>query len=420
MDNKALAPKSEGRKPRLLFLAHTFPHPPDGGVFIRTFNIRRTLSESFDVTTLCFDRKGALAPLAEREADMEAMRRFGPVEVVPLPQDGNRTRAVADHVRSLLGRRVFTYYKHDSAAFERSLRRLLDEEDFDIVHVDSLDLSRFLPLLNGLPVVCTHHNVESKLLRDRASTETGARRAYVLVQASLQEREERRFCPSVALNVAVSDSDRDAIHALAPDSRVETVPNGVDTDLLTPDWSADQHGIVFVGGLGWFPNRNALDWFCEEILPVLRASGGAVPVQWVGRAGESEISRYQQTCGVSLTGYVEDVRPFLRDAACYVIPMRVGGGTRLKLLDAWAMGKAVVSTSQGVEGTKARHGENVWIADSPEAFAAGVQRVLEDNDLRNRLGREGRKTVERLYSWEVIGRRQADLYRSVLDDFNAR
>lgn len=420
MESRLQEDATRGRKPSLLFLAHTFPYPPDGGVFIRTYNIRRLLAESFRVTTLCFDRKGASVPLDERDADIDAMRTFGPVEVVRLPQDRSRLRTVMDHARSLVGRRVFTYYKHDSAEFERSLRRLLDEEDFDIVHLDSLDLSRFLPLLKGLPVVCTHHNVESELLRDRARTERGARRAYVLAQRSLQVQEERRWCPNVALNVTVSVRDGAAIRALAPDSRVATVPNGVDTDLLSPDWAVDQKGIVFVGGLGWFPNRDALDYFCEDILPILRSRVGDVRVQWVGRAPEKEIERYRDSCGVTLTGYVEDVRPYLEESACYVIPMRVGGGTRLKLLDAWAMGKAVVSTSQGVEGTEARHGENAWIADSPEAFADGVHRVLIDRALRHRLGHEGRLTVEKLYSWEVIGRWQAELYRSVLDECGSR
>ena len=401
-------------KPRLLFLGHSFPYPPDGGVFIRTYNIRRLLSRSFHVTTLCFDRKGASLPLAERGAELQEMERFGPIEVIDLPESVSSHRRVTDHVRSLLGRRVFTYYKHDSREFESALRRLIRESAFDIVHLDSLDLSRFLPMLAQLPTVCTHHNLESELLTDRMKTESGARREYVRIQARLQRKEEQRWCPRVALNVTVSDRDRDSLKEIAPEARIETIPNGVDTDLLVPDWSAETRGIVFVGGLGWFPNRDALEYYCDDILPAIRARVADPETTWVGRAGEEEIRRIGREHGVRLTGYVPAIEPFLRDAACYVIPMRVGGGTRLKLLDAWAMGKAVVSTTQGAEGTEAVHGENIWIADDPESFAEGVQRVLEDVALRESLGRKGRATVERVYSWDVIGRKQSRAYLSLL------
>jgi len=406
---------NESDRPRLLFLGHSFPYPPDGGVFIRTYNVRRLLSRSFHVTTLCFDRKGASSPLAERRADLQAMERFGPIEVIELPESVSSHRRVTDHVRSLLGRRVFTYYKHDSREFESALRRLLRESAFDVVHVDSLDLSRFLPMLAHLPVVCTHHNVESELLSDRTKTESGVRKEYVRIQAQLQRNEEERWCPQVALNVTVSDRDRESLKEIAPEARIETIPNGVDTELLAPDWSAQTRGIVFVGGLGWFPNRDALEYYCNEILPAIRTRVGDVETTWVGRAGDEEIRRIGQKYGVRLTGYVPAIDPFLRDAACYVIPMRVGGGTRLKLLDAWAMGKAIVSTTQGAEGTEAVHGENIWIADDAESFAEGVQRVLEDADLREALGRKGRETVERVYSWDVIGKKQSRDYLSLLD-----
>jgi glycosyltransferase involved in cell wall biosynthesis len=231
----------------------------------------------------------------------------------------------------------------------------------------------------------------------------------------LQKREERYWCPRVDLNVTVSERDANALRAIAPGARVEPVPNGVDTDLFLPDWETEQHGIVFVGGLGWFPNKDALDHFCEDILPPLRHQVGAIPIRWVGRASPEEVERYRDLYEIEVTGYVDDVRPYLASAACYVIPMRVGGGTRLKLLDAWAMGKAIVSTTQGVEGTEAIHGTNALIVDDPREFASHVTRVLMDADLRERLGRAGRATAERLYSWSVIRDRQADLYRKVIE-----
>lgn len=400
------------KRPRLLFLAHTFPYPPDGGVYIRTYNILRLLSLRFDVTMLCFDRKESAASLAGRADLIAEIAKLSPVTVIPRPDRDHR--AARAHVRSLLKGRVFTYYTNHSLAFEEELQRHLSGERFDLVHVDSLDLSRYLPLLNGIPVVCTHHNVESELLADRARTEPFAMRLYVLHQARLQKREERLWCPKVDLNVTVSERDAVALRAIAPGARVEPVPNGVDTELLTPDWEIKQDGIVFVGGLGWFPNRDALEHFCEDILPHLRSLVGDLKIWWVGRASSDDVVRFRDQYGIELTGYVDDVRPYISRAACYVIPMRVGGGTRLKLLDAWAMGKAIVSTTQGVEGTEAVHQNNVLIADEPRDFALAVARVLETRELRERLGRAGRATAERLYSWRVIGERQARLYEDVI------
>jgi glycosyltransferase involved in cell wall biosynthesis len=280
--------------------------------------------------------------------------------------------------------------------------------------VDTLDLATYLPLLQSLPVVCVHHNVESALLRRRALAETLPwRRAYLSHQAALMEAEERRWCGRVALNVAVSDPDREHLRLQAPAGRYITVPNGVDTDKFRPAEGKDA-GIVFVGGTTWFPNKDALAFFSEEILPLLNDSRTAAPICWVGRATEQEQQLFQERHGIRMTGYVDDIRPYVHDAACYVVPLRVGGGTRLKILDAWAMGKAVVSTSVGCEGLDAEHGRNILIADSPQAFAEAVRAVLQDADLRDRLGKAARATVESTYSWDIIRESMTEEYLSLV------
>jgi glycosyltransferase involved in cell wall biosynthesis len=134
----------------------------------------------------------------------------------------------------------------------------------------------------------------------------------------------------------------------------------------------------------------------------------------VGRASERERQLYDGKDGACLTGYVDDIRPFVASGACFIAPLRVGGGTRLKILDAWSMGKAVVSTSIGCEGLAAVHGVNILIADTPAAFAEAISRVLNDADLRTRLGEAARETVERCYAWSVIGSSMSDFYTSLL------
>jgi glycosyltransferase involved in cell wall biosynthesis len=309
-------------------------------------------------------------------------------------------------------RRFHTAFTLGSRSYRLALTRLLENRSFDLIHVDTLDLVSAVDLLPANRVVCAHHNVESSLLRRRAMTEsTAARRAYLRLQAEFMEREERTWCPRVALNVAVSEADRREFERISPGSKFVVVPNGVDVHAYTPG-AATHHGIVFVGALTWSPNMDALQYFTRDILPRLRAAGCTDQVSWVGRALPGATEAYAAQ-GVHLTGYVDDIRPSVHAAACYVVPLRVGGGTRLKILDAWAMGKAVVSTSVGCEGLETRDGWNILIRDDPQAFADAVRQVLADSALRAALGANARDTAERIYSWDVIGESMFAGYEAV-------
>jgi len=411
-------------RPRLLFLCSTLPYPPDSGQTIRSFHVLRLLARAFDVTALCFFRRTPLSfsrpegrtmeqDLAQRLA---ALAQLADLEAFPIPQEHSAWRLAWDHIRSIGLNQVYTTFALDSPNFRRRIVHLLRTRRFDVIHVDSITLSRYLPLLGDLPVVCVHNNVESVLLQRRSRAERSPwRRAYLLHQAHLMEREERRWCGRCRLNVLVSEADRMELQRIAPEANCAVVPNGVDIAAFRPD-AGREEGIVFVGGLNWFPNRDALQYFCDAILPTVRAAGEPTPVRWLGGGASDEVRRhYRDRYAVELTGYVPDVRPYVRDAACYVVPLRVGGGTRLKILDAWAMGKAVVSTAVGCEGLAAEDGRNILIRDDPEAFAQAVRAVLQHGALRRRLGIEGRRTVERHYNWEGIGESMLPLYRSLYE-----
>lgn len=405
----------------LLFLSNRFPYPPNMGAALRTYNIIRLLARDFDIHALCFDPSDKATedmPLVER---IGAMAKFGKFELFRIPQQGSRLRFVADHARSVLRRVPYTYYLHNSAAFEGRLLTLLAERRFSLVHMDSLDLLRFLPLLGGLPVICTHHNVESSLMRRRASSERSLlARSYLAHQATLLEQAEREWAPRLTLNIAVSNADRDALQSLAPAARVVTIPNGVDTDFFAPQVVTKRVGCVFVGGTTWYPNRDALDWFVSDIAPAIRAMGLSVPVTWVGRATDEELHRFAGDPELQVTGYVDDVRPYVHGAKCVIVPLRVGGGTRLKILDAWAMGAAVVSTSIGCEGLDAVDGENILISETAEGFAAAIARVLRDDTLRRRLGDNARRTAVEQYSWDVLGVAMRELYLGIAQNNEER
>ena len=399
-------------KPQLLFLGQTLPYPPDSGTAIRSYHVLRLLARDFDVTALCFYRRATTANL---DGSVSALREIASaVEVFPIEQEYRRGRLLSDHARSVLTGRAYTAYAYDNAAFRSALLAHLQRETFALVHIDSLDLGAYIPLISGVPIVAGHHNVESALLRRRAENDANVpRRMYVKLQARLMEREEKRWCPRAAVNLAVSDADAEDFRRLVPSARFEVIPNGVDVETFTPTTGVAQDGIVFVGGMSWFPNADALEFFEADILPLVRARDPGVTVTWVGRAKPDVIATHAER-GVTLTGHVDDIRPYVARGACYVAPLRMGGGTRLKILDAWAMGKAVVSTTVGCEGLAAVDGQNILIRDEPAAFAAAVTMVLRDSGLRASLERNARTTAEQLYSWDVIGEKMRRVYGDVL------
>jgi len=397
-------------RPRLLFLCQTLPYPPDGGVMIRTYHVLRLLAQRYDIHALCFFRRSTARGV---ESAVRALSEYATtVEAFPIPQEWSRGRLLWDHTRSVLQQRVYTLHAYESSAFGARIIALRQNWNFAIAHLDSLDLSGYLPLLDGLPTVCVHHNVESALLARRSTVEASLlKRWYLSMQAKLMEAEEARCCPRVALNVVCSKDDQAILEHIAPESRTTVVPNGVDIDEFTPGPQASE-GVVFVGGMTWFPNRDCLEYFAESILPELAESGPMPVINWVGRALPGTTEHYGRR-GITLTGYVESIVPWVQKAACFIVPLRVGGGTRLKILSAWAMGKAVVSTSIGCEGLEARDGWNVLIRDDPKDFAAAVRQVLDDPTLASKLGANARATAVEIYSWDRIGEHMSKEYSSI-------
>jgi glycosyltransferase involved in cell wall biosynthesis len=399
-------------RPALLFLCQTLPYPPDGGVWIRTYHVMRLLSRAFDITALCFERAGSAGDATDwREAtSRDALGRFAEVEVFAIPQKHNRMRFAWDHLRSAASGHVYTRYLYESTAFRARLTELLRSKTFALVHMDSLDLAAYLPACAGIPTVCVHHDIESSLLRRRAEVDGNRwRGAYLLFQAGLMDEVERRWCGRIDLNVTVSDHDAALLERSVPEARTVVVPNGVDIDEFRPGAVATS-GIAYVGGTNPFPNLDALNHFCEDILPHLRGPAGDPSVRWIGRASVPQQQHYRERFGVELTGYVADARSAMSAAACHIVPLRIGGGTRLKILNAWAMGKPVVSTSVGCEGLRAIDGDNILIRNDPREFASAIRSILSDESLRTSLGQRGRSTVERYYSWDVVGQQMIDRY----------
>lgn len=297
-----------------------------------------------------------------------------------------------------------------SPALHRSVEQAASQTPPDLLHVDTIGLMDYARHLRGVPIVLNHHNVESDLTGRRADREASTWRARVLRrEARKQQRMERAVCPAVAANVVVSELDAERLRAIAPRSRCWVVENGVDTAYFKP--AADpgpEGGLVFVGTLDWPANREAVTCLVHEVLPALSTTGRQRPLALVGRAPRRR--EWASVPGVTVTGFVPDVRPFLHRACIYVCPIRTGGGTRLKVLAALAVGRPLVATALAVEGLRLIEGVHYLRAESTAEFVSQIRRLEGDSQLRERLRTAGRALVEREYDWAVVATQLDEAY----------
>jgi glycosyltransferase involved in cell wall biosynthesis len=297
-------------------------------------------------------------------------------------------------------------WKWRCRAMQRQLERILATSDFDVVVGD------FMAALANIPprraaLVYFAHNVEHLIWKRLADVETRWwRRQLLEVEWRKMRRAEVRACRDAALTVAVSEDDGRRLIEGAPGSRVATMPTGVDVDYFQPAPAADVPGrLVFSGSMDWYPNEDAILHFVQATLPLIRRERPDATLTVIGRNPSDRLRAAADAAGgVSVTGTVADVRPHIAAGAVYVVPLRVGGGTRLKIFEALAMAKPVVSTTIGAEGLDVEPGRHAVLADDPEAFSREVIRLLDDVDGRARMGAAGRALVEARYSWSEVAR----------------
>lgn len=403
----------------ILFMSQCLPYPPFSGVTRRTYNILDQLAKSFNVTLLPFYRKNHQKDEEALRAARDALEStiFKVLEPVPITSEQARWRFAWSHLRSVVTRRPYTYYEYGSRRFLEQLENETDGRRFDLVHFDSMDLYRWFDHLTGVPVACTHHSIESALLGLRAERLGNPfARMYLRWQARQLECVEREYAPRVTINLMMSAVDAQRLEQIAPKSRTFVVPNGVDTSKFSVSSSspADLKSIVFLGPLYMYPNWDGIRFFVHESWPNIRAAEPDARLTLIGKASREQISELESANGVRVLGFVDDVRPTIAAARCCIAPLRIGGGTRLKILEYWAMGKPVVSTSIGCEGLAAKDEDNILLRDDAAGLASAVLRILSDPDFASSLGRSARATVEANYTWDRIGSDLRRLYQDLI------
>ena len=404
---------------KILFLTPQVPYPPQQGAALRNWGLISGLAARHDTAILSF-----LSPGQSPEPP-GPLRAAARIETVPLP-----ARTLRDRLRSMLTtRQPDMALRLVSESYARRLADWLAREPFGVVHIGGIEMAPYVGIVNGAqprPVtVFDDLNCEYLLQRRAFLTDLGAPArwagaAYSFVQWRRLYRYEAQVCRRADRVLAVSDADAAALRDLVPGLDVTVVPNGVDTQAYVPGVSdtelqVPRDALVFTGTMDFRPNVDAVLWFAQKVLPLVRVQVPEVSFFVVGQRPHRRLDCLRRDPAVELTGWVEDVHPYIAQAAVYVAPLRIGGGTRLKLLEAMAMGKPVVATRLGAEGYPVTDERELLLADTPANFAAAVVRLLRDTERRVALGQAARAFVEEYYDWRIIVPRVDAVYRSITE-----
>ena len=387
---------------RLLWLKTELLHPVDKGGRIRTYNMLRELKREHHVTYLTLDDGQAGGDARERAAEYCH-------ELITVP---HHTRAkftpgfYFDLSHNLVSRLPYFIQKYKSAPMRREVARLALEGQFDVLVCDFLMSSINVPARLGCPAVLFQHNVEAMIWKRHYEVQRNPlKKAYLYGQWRKAVAYERAACRRFDYVVTVSPDDSERTREEYGVDRVADVATGVDTDYFRPRGGAerDPFNLVFTGSMDWLPNEDAIRYFTEQVMPLVKQRLPRATLTVVGRnpyPSLLELSRRDPS--IIVTGRVEDVRPYMERASGYVVPLRIGGGTRLKIYEAMAMEKPVISTRVGAEGLPVEGGRHLLLADAPEEFAAGVVRVLTDEPLARTLGERAAHLVRERFGWSRV------------------
>jgi len=319
----------------------------------------------------------------------------------------------AELVTNLASRLPYAIKKYESVEMRREIGRLTQDGKVNIAICDFLAPAINVPSDLPCPTLLFQHNVEAMIWKRHFEVQTNPlKRNYLRIQWQKMRSFELDQCRAFDVVVAVSAEDRDQMKHEYSVERVFDVPTGVDTEFFRDSGTSpiDPHNLVFTGSMDWLPNEDAISYFIERILPLIRHSIPDVSLTVVGRNPYARlVALSSRDPSVLVTGRVEDVRPFMEKAAVYIVPLRIGGGTRLKIFEAMSMKKAIVSTTVGAEGLPVSAGSELRIGDTPEAFAAAVVDLLTKPDLAKQIGERAGTVVREKFGWAGVAKRFAEI-----------
>ncbi len=404
---------------KILWLSHFIPYPPKGGVLQRGYHLLKQTAKYHEVHLLAFNQKDLIAPLFKdvesgiTEANNHLSQFCKTVEFMPIPCDESKFKKKSLALKSLFTKYPYTLNWLESKQFEERLNKILTETEFDFIHFDTISLAPFKHLCGSTPCSLDHHNIESHMLYRRASKESNLlKKVYFYQEGKRLERYEKSFCPEFTFNFTCSKIDTQRLLEISPNSKAHTIPNGVDTEYFKPDPSCTKSNrLIFAGTLSWYPNIEAVNFIATEIWPKIKNQFPNIYLDIIGaNPPDSIVALAKNDPQFNVHGFVDDIRPLLNEAKCYVCPIKDGGGTKLKIVDALSMGMAIVADEIACEGIDVSDKTNVLFASSPQEYLVAIETVFNDSTKQKNLEQEARKLAIKEYSYDMIGKQLADLF----------
>lgn len=383
---------------KVLFLIPYSPLPANFGGAIRMYHILRLFSRDHEVTVAGFGTE------SERQMIIDGFPRLqGRVYVTPPPY--SKKRLAFAFIRSLFSRNSYWLSMTRSSALQKLIRQLTHIHRYDLVVHEFPVMGNYECATDGWRILDAH-NVEFDNFRRIAAGQVNLlKKLFYRLEMYKFRREELAMAARQDMILTTSVRDAHIFQKEIPGTTVRVIPNGVDMDFFTPDRTQpDPWSLVYIGVMSYTPNHDAMMYFLDEIFPLIKESVPEAGISVVG-GRPSESLQKKGNRYVTVTGFVDDVRPYMNSASVYVVPLRMGGGTRLKILEAMSMGIPVVSTSIGCEGLDVVHNESIMIADTPEVFAETVITLLRDTKKAGKIADKARQLAKEKYSWEVVGDR---------------
>jgi len=401
---------------RILWLKTELLHPVDKGGKIRSYNMLKELKRNCHITYLTLD--DGTADTNARELANEYCH-----ELVCIPhrrREKFTTGFYVELILNLVSDLPYAIKKYESPAMRHQVAKRVADGRFDVLVCDFLAPAVNLPPNVQTPVVLFQHNVEAMIWKRHYEVQTNpVKKRYLYRQWRKMQRFERDACGRVERVIAVSEADAEMMQREYGLAKVYDIPTGVDVDFFKPTSTVATrpNSVVFTGSMDWLPNQDAMQFFIKEIMPAVRRDVPDLRLTIVGRSPyPSLVELAQRDSNIAVTGPVEDVRPYIDEATAFIVPIRIGGGTRLKIYEAMAMEKPVISTTVGAEGLPVRDGGELLLADDPKSFADAVVKVLTDADLASRLGRSAAELVRQNFGWRRVSAIMADVCQTAIRD----
>lgn len=384
------------------------PYPLDTGGRIDAFYILKSLADQgVDISVLTLSENGddaagagSIRPYCQR------------IEIVKQPLLPKKLRYILNPVR----RRPVNITKYQSLFLRKKLSRMLAEEKYDIAHFDRINVSQYVSFIDEIPCVLRLQNIDSQIFERYYQKETSPlKKWYIKHQCDKLALYEDKFYPQFDRCLVISETDGETLVSRSPSSKVSVITSGVNIEYLTavkPE--PEPASLLFLGSMDWLPNIEGSIYFCDEVLPIIQKDVPDVKLYIVGTNPDPKVRALGDRPGITVTGAVPDVRPYLAKATAMVAPIRIGSGLRIKLLEAMAFGLPTVTTTIGCEGIPVESGRQLFIADEPDKFAADCLNLIREAEVRERMIVEGRKLMYEKYNWNEIAKKIISIYEEII------